>query len=186
MPDDGAQRRRAVLVTLAAFVLAGVVAGLVWPHLVPHPRMVATDQGPVPLTELDAGRLIAMDGWYAVLAAGLGALGGIGLFTAFRRHGPWVVGAVAAGSVLAAAVMLVVGTYVGSGEVILAWAPDATAGTRLRAPVSVRAYGVVAVWPLAALIPVLVLSWLLPWGPGPTRAVHRRRAPRRQPPAPPG
>lgn len=172
-----ASRNRAILLTLAIFAIAGVVAGLVWPQLISHPRMMMTEQGPFPVSEGAAGQLFGMDGWYAVLGAGLGLVAGVIAFVWFRRHAAWTVAAIAVGSGIAAGLSLVVGTYAGSGEVILAWSPDAGAGTVLQAPTSIRAYGVLAVWPLAALVPALVLAWLLPWDlDPPSEVIHNPEA----------
>lgn len=153
-------RLKAVLVILGVFVLAGVGSGLVWPHLVPQVQMVMTDVGPFPLSEAEAGQLMAMDGTYAALAGILGLLLGTTLFMIFQRRGPAVVVAMAIGAGLAAALALTVGSYLAGGELVLAWQPHAEVGTELAAPLGLHAYGVMLIWPIAALAPIVPLVWL--------------------------
>lgn len=166
-------RLKAVLVILGAFVVAGVGSGLAWPHLVPQVQMVMTDIGPFPVSEAEAGQLMAMDGSYAALAGILGLLLGTTLFTIFQRRGPAVVVALAIGAGLAAALALTVGSYLSGGELVLAWQPHAEVGTQLNAPLGLHAYGVMLIWPIAALAPIVPLVWLTwreRWGA--ERAVH--------------
>lgn len=138
---------------------AGVVAGLVWPHLVPEVEMQMTELGPYPVSETEAGELMVMDGWFALLGGGLGLLCGSVLATVFLRYGSIMVLALLGGSCAAALLAFTVGTIGGNGEVVLAWNPQASPGTSLTAPLQLHAYGVALLWPIATLAPVAPLAW---------------------------
>jgi hypothetical protein len=153
-------RLKAALVVVVVFVVAGVASGLAWPHLVPQVQMVMTDLGPFPVSEAEAGQLMAMDGTYAGLAGILGLLLGTTLFMIFQRRGPAIVGAIAVGAGLAAALALTVGSFSSAGELVLAWQPHAEVGTELAAPLGLHAYGVMLIWPIAAIAPIVPLVWL--------------------------
>jgi hypothetical protein len=177
-------RVKAVLVIVGVFVLAGVVSGLVWPHLVPQVQMVMTDLGPFPVDETEAGQLMVMDGTYAGLAGVLGLVLGTTLFMIFQRRGPAIVIALAVGAGLAAALALTVGSFSSGGELVLAWQPRAEVGTQLDAPLGLHAYGVMLIWPIASLAPIVPLVWLTwreRWGA--ERVVHTSH--RTDEPAPP-
>lgn len=163
-PAPSATVARTVALVVGAFALAGVAAGVAWSRLAGRTgpvEMFMTQFGPYPSSEVDAGQLVAMDGWYAVVGAVGGLVLGAIFYGAFHRHGLWVVAALTVGGLLAAAVALAVGTFVANDDVVVAWQPDAEIGHALRAPLTLRAYGAMVVWPLAALLPVLVIGWLV-------------------------
>lgn len=155
-------RARVLAVLVGPLVLVGLVAGVIWPFLLPDVQMQMTTVGPYPVSELDASGLMAMDGWFAVLAGVGGLLTGSVLATVLMRHGWLLVFGLLVGAVLAAAVMLTVGSLIGNGELLLQWEPDAAPGAELLAPVQLHAYGVALVWPVAVLSPVLPLA-LFAW-----------------------
>lgn len=155
-----AARRRAVFIVFAVFAGLGIVAGLLWPHLVTKVEMVMTEIGPYPLSEETAGQLMAMDAWFAALAAGAALVAGAILASFYLQYDTATVLALLGASTLAAVLALVVGSLSGSGELLLAWDPKVPVETRLTAPLMLHAYGVLLVWPIAALAPVLPLAWL--------------------------
>src|SRR5690606_23605427 len=88
----------AIGLTCAAFAVAGVVAGLVWARLGIRGEPIEAfmyDGEPIFTDEVAAARLFAMDGTFAVGGAATGLMLGAALYMAFRRHGPWIVGALA-------------------------------------------------------------------------------------------
>ncbi|HEY6738919.1 MAG TPA: hypothetical protein VI076_08720 [Actinopolymorphaceae bacterium] len=170
--ESRAGRRRAVLVIVTVLGSLGLIAGLVWPHVVPRVDMIMTSVGPYPVSEAEAASLMAMDGWYAVFAGIGGVLAGAVLGGLYLRHGLTTLFALLGGSILAAVLALVVGSVSESGELLLAWDPRVPADTEITAPLMLHAYGVLLVWPIATLAPLLPLAWL-GWEDGD----HRRYAP---------
>lgn len=152
-------RRRAFVVCVVVLALAGVVSGLVWPLLVPDVELRMTHVGPYPASEHDAGLLAAMDSWYAVLGGVAGVLLGAVLGTLYLRHGVVTVVALLVGGVVAALASFVIGELVANGAVILRWEPDLPVGASMQAPLMLRAYGFLLVWPVAVLAPLLPLAW---------------------------
>jgi MFS family permease len=169
--SDGPDRRRpaasrpsrtagAVAVILLVLAVGGVGVGLVWAAVAPSVDMAMTQIGPVPVSELDAGRIVAMDAWYAVLGGGAGLLLGAVLATVFLRHGAAMVVALAVGACLAAVLAYAAGSLAANGELVLRWAPDAAPETLLSSPLILHAYGFLFVWPVAVLASVVPLAWL--------------------------
>jgi hypothetical protein len=169
--SDGPGRRRrpapragrsagAVVVIVLVLGLAGVGIGLAWAALAPSVQMAMTQVGVVPISELDAGRVVAMDSWYAVLGGGAGLVLGAVLASVFLRHGVAMVIALLVGASLAAVLAYISGSLAANGEIVLRWQPDAQPDTLLSAPLMLHAYGFLLVWPLAVLAPVIPLAWL--------------------------
>lgn len=167
LPAAGRQGGRlgltgAMATIVGVFVLIGIAVGVVWPQLVAQPKMLMIrDIGVQPVSEDDAAKLITMDGWYALLGMSACVVAGASLYVVFRRFGGWTVLAQFVGAGLAAFIAVVVGTVIGNNEVILAWQPDAEVGSTLQAPVALHSYGVMALWAIAAVLPVLPLILLL-------------------------
>lgn len=145
---------------VSVFLVSGILVGLIWPHLVPDVEMVMTQVGPYPVTEADAGELMSMDAWYALLGGGAALLVGAVLGASYIRFGVVTVLALLAGACVAAVAALAVGSLSAGGEVLLAWEPKVPERTELTAPLMLHAYGVMLVWPVAALAPMIPLAWL--------------------------
>jgi hypothetical protein len=158
-----------ILVVLGSFLLAGVAAGLLWPHLVEPVLVSRTDAG-ISTDELALAHRFSNDGWYAVLAA----VGGLGLglvTTAWRRtHEVVTLLVVVAGALLAALVSAQLGHLLGpeDPDIVLA---GAEAGATAPDVVRVTAEAVYLVWPIAALVGALLVLSSAPGEP-----LLRRRA----------
>jgi hypothetical protein len=145
------------VVILGVFLLAGLAAGVLWPHLV-HPVSVTRTNAGIVTGELDLSHRIDNDGWYSVL----GAVGGLVLgvvLTLWRRTNEVVtVLLVTSGAFLAAWVSAVVGTALGPEDPQKALAHAAVGAT---APdrVTVSAHAAYFVWPIAAVAGALVVLW---------------------------
>lgn len=145
------------VVVLGAFLLVGLVAGVLWPHLVQPVDVTRTSAGIV-TGELDLSHRIDNDGWYSVL----GALGGLVLgivLTLWRRTNEVVtVLLVTSGAFLAAWVAAKVGTALGPDNPQKALAHAAVGAT---APdrVTVSAHAAYLVWPIAAVVGAVVVLW---------------------------
>jgi len=152
-------RRRAWVVIVVVMALAGLLSGIVWAFAAPEVHHVMTELGPVPETELEADRLVGMDGWYGILAGGVGLVVGAFLAASYLRHGVTMVLALLVGSSAAAILSVVMGSLVANGAIVFDFEPRVPPGSRLVAPLTLHAYGFMLVWPIAALAPVVPLAW---------------------------
>jgi hypothetical protein len=150
---------RAFLIIVGVFAVLGIAAGVVWQQMAPQVEMRMTEIGPYPVSELEAGQLMSMDGWYAALAGCLGLIAGSVLATIFLKHAWTMVLSLLAGACLAAILAFTIGTVMGNGEIIVAWQPEAKLWAPLSAPLQLHAYGVALIWPIAALAPIVPLAW---------------------------
>lgn len=149
-----------VLVILGVFAVAGLVVGIVWPHIVEPVRVTRTSLGLL-TGEPALAKRFDTDGWFIVLGGGVGLVLGA-LMTWWRRADEVVtVVAVAVGAALAAAVAAWVGHQLG---------PDDPATVLRHAKVGATALDVVTVhtkaayfvWPVMALVGALVVLWSRP------------------------
>jgi len=141
------------LVTVAVTVLAGAPVGLLWAALAPRfaDAAVAAGQGASAATA--GAALLAVDASYlgAVVVAGLAT--GVLTWRLGSQHGPAVVVGLTVGGLVAGSVAMSVGGLVGSrplGE-LLASGQDLTG-----LAVDLRATAVIAGWPVASLLVVVV------------------------------
>jgi hypothetical protein len=74
-------RLRACLVIVLTLAVAGAGCGVAWAVAAPDIELIMTQLGPFPGSELDAGRIVAMDSWYAVLGSVTGLVVGAVLAT---------------------------------------------------------------------------------------------------------
>ncbi len=149
-----------VLVVLAVFAAAGAGLGWLWFHVWQQPTGTVVRHVWYP-DEEGLRDVFDATGWYVVLAAGGGVVVG-GLATAFGRRSPLVtLVAVAAGSLLAAWVMLKVGLAL-SPEDPQTLAKTAADGAKLRGRLSLEgANSPYLAWPLGSLVTLMVLNFLL-------------------------
>lgn len=146
---SAARRLRPALQLLAGSAALGLALGAAWVWVTPRPRYRVVAGGVV-VDELTTGAFVAADGWFAVLAL----LGGVLCALLARRYGDGPAG-VLAGLVLGGALGAVLAWRVG-----LALAPDDLAvlsagvdvGNRFEGGLTLRAHGVLLLWPLAALV----------------------------------
>jgi hypothetical protein len=153
-------RLRACLVIVLTLAVAGAGCGVAWAVAAPDIELIMTQLGPFPGSELDAGRIVAMDSWYAVLGSVTGLVVGAVLATVYLRHGVAMVVALVAGAGLAALLALTVGGLVANGTLDWAAEPAAPVDTAVAAPLRLHAYGCLLAWPIAVLAPVVPLAWL--------------------------
>lgn len=155
-----APRLLGLVLVVVAFGLVGVLAGLLWPQLV-DPVMVTRTGAGTATGEVDLSERFDNDGWYSVLAAGLGLLLGV-LLTLWlrRRREPEVPALVAVlvGAALAAWLMARVGTAVGPSDPVTVLA-DAEIGANAPDRVRVSAGAAYLVWPIAAVAGALAVLW---------------------------
>ena len=160
MTEDDQQRRRVgrdVAVIVGVFLLAGVVVGLVWPHLFDPAVAVRTPEG-ISTDEVQLGKEFASDGWFIVLGMGVGLV--LGLLLMLTRHTHEVVSllAIVAAAAAAAYVAAQLGAAVGPADPasILEKADvGASAPTQVRLESSVG----YLIWPLFAALGALLVLW---------------------------
>ena len=162
-PGTGTSSRsdllRDVVIVLGWFVVAGVVAGLVWWRLVDLPQ--ATREGGSVVVEADQlGRQVNIDGWFLVIALVVGLLSGL-LLLFWRERDPLVmVVLVTLGAGLAGIIASRLGRWLGPGsaEDALRHAAD---GAHASMPLQIHASGVYWAWPAAAALGALVYLWII-------------------------
>lgn len=153
------QSRTAVRV-LAVVTLLGAPAGLVWAALAPRLDLVVS-AGTLTLLHSESEALIADDGYFLFITAGLGVLTGLAVYLVTRRrHGPGAVLGLAAGGLTASAVAAQVGERLYRGSFEAAARTATHAGDHVRLFVAVRADGVLLGWSFAA-VAVYLLAVLL-------------------------
>ena len=161
-PDRGSGRGgalRDVLVVLAWFVVAGVVAGLVWWQATPS-AMATTSNGSVVVEADQLGKQVATDGWFFVVSAVGGLASGLGLLAWRRRDPLLMVALVTAGGGLASYLTLRLGALLGPGSEIAALRgkPD---GAHAPLQLELHASGMALVFPIAAALGALIYLWVL-------------------------
>jgi hypothetical protein len=157
---EGRRVLKDVAIVLLAFLLAAVVVGVLWPHLV-DPVQVVRDKAGLLTDETALGQRFDTVGWYSLLAGGFGLVLGAAL-TAWRRTDEVVtLVAVVAGACLAAWLSAKIGTWLGPADpkqVLAAAKIGATAPDRVVLGAEV-AY---LVWPISALIGAGAVLWSRP------------------------
>jgi hypothetical protein len=148
--------RDAAVVTVW-FLVAGVVAAVLWWQLTPLPVFTRTRQGAV-MDQVQLGGQVAIDGWYFLLAAGLGVASGV-VLTAWRRHDPVAtVVLVTAGAVGAAWLAIWLGLRLGPGDPHLQMA-HLEIGQHAPVRLRLTSRGEWLVWPMAALLGCVGVLW---------------------------
>jgi hypothetical protein len=145
-------------------VLLGAPAGLLWSALAPRLTVTLTAQGPSAPDLQSTKAFIGADGTFLVIALLAGLLcGGLAWWFA-RRGGPWTVGALVLGGLLAAAVASHVGLMPGSDAAIAALSDPAHhssgsfelfLGRRESDGLHMRAPWAAVGWPVGALLAFL-------------------------------
>lgn len=103
---------KAVLVTVAVFLVAGVVAGWAWQQFSPLAQYTVDEQGGS-LGEEQMTRIFGPDGTYTAIGFVTALVLGGALFWWLRNYGPWSVAIVALGACLGSGVAWGVGMLLG-------------------------------------------------------------------------
>jgi len=146
-----------VVVILGVFAVAGLLAGVLWPHLVAPVKVTRTDFGLL-TGETALSNRFATDGWFAVLGAGIGLVLG-GLLTWWRHADEMVtVIAVAIGAALASVIAAWVGHQLGPEDPTTVLRHAKVGATALDV-VKVTTKSAYFVWPVMALVGALLVLW---------------------------
>ena len=151
-----------VLVALAAFVVAAVVVGALWPQLVDPVVVEVTELGLL-TDEVALGERFDTVGWYSLLGAGSGLLLGAILTARGRAHEVATLLAVLAGACLAAWLSARVGTWLGPGDAEQALA-GAEPGSTAEERITLTTDAAYLTWPIAALLGSTLVLWSRPGG----------------------
>ena len=146
-----------VLVVLASFVVAGLVAGALWPQLVDPVVVEVTDLGLL-TDEVALGERFDTVGWYSLLGGGFGLLLGAVLTARRRAHEVATLLAVLVGAGLAAWLSARVGTWLGPGDAERALAGAAT-GSTAEEQIRLTTDAAYLSWPIAAVFGATLVLW---------------------------
>jgi heme/copper-type cytochrome/quinol oxidase subunit 2 len=150
---------RDVVVVLAWFLVAGLVAGVVWWLVADPPQATRAAEGVV-VEPQELTKQVSIDGWYFVVAAVGGLLSGIALLAWRHRDPLLMVVLVTLGGGLAALVSLRLGHLLGPGAVLEALRGKPQ-GAHALEPLTLHATGMEWVWPATAAMGALVHLWVL-------------------------
>ena len=152
------RRRSAVEIgcVLAAFALAGAVAGFIWERVWTPATGVVVDHQWRPADALALQQQFSGTGWYVVVGAAAGLLVGLVATLLVDRVPVLTLVGVVAGSALAAWVMLRVGVALGPADPS-GLAASADDGTRLPAQLEVSGRSPFIAVPLGALLGLVIV-----------------------------
>ena len=146
-----------VLVVLGTFVVLGVLCGVLWWVLAPTPVFTKV-RGGGSMDEVDLGQQFGAVAWYVAIAAVAGLVSSIVLTWTRDRDPLLLAGLLLLGSVVAAALMALVGHVLGPGDpqAVLDTAP---LGARVPDQLHVAARAAYLAWPVSVLLGCLVVLW---------------------------
>ncbi|MGY1593766.1 DUF2567 domain-containing protein [Geodermatophilus sp. SYSU D00708] len=148
---------RSALGVAGVLLVCGLPAGLLWWALAPRARFEVTGDGPVPIGRPSAELLVADDGVFTLVLAGLGLLAGVLAWRLRRRRGVAVLLALAVGTLLAAVLAWQLGQLLGpppTQEQLADVGAAVTTGLRLNSPAAL------AIGPFCAVLAYLLAALL--------------------------
>lgn len=156
---------------VAVIVLLGAPAGLVWSRVAPRLTVTVTDQGGDAPDLLSSKAFIGADASYLLIMVAMGVACGLLAWRFVRRSGPFAVGGLVVGGLLAALVAAEVGLRPGSDEALEALSE--TSGFRgevelylgrkdAEDELSLRAPWAAVGWPVGACVTFLALAFRRP------------------------
>lgn len=152
--------QRCVLVSVLTCLVIGGIGGVVWKLIVTLPYYSVGAEGKASTTERMLTDFVAPDAWFSVVAAFGGLLIGL-LGLRFVRLG-WPAVLVTAVSAVAAALLCWgVGILMGPSDFIGRLA-RAMPGDQVPIDFTLQAPVAIAIWPFAAIVPLLLWSSLAP------------------------
>ena len=141
-------------VILGGMVVIGIVCGFVWSRVVTPPQLIRFETS-IGQDELQLSRVFAMDGWYAIVAAGGGLLGGITFGLLRKRDALVTLLLILVGCVAAAFLMKVTGHVLGPDDPSAALR-KAAVGTHAEGQLELNSFAPYLAWPLGALFGALI------------------------------
>jgi hypothetical protein len=170
-PFDASPAAAGVSLAIAAgTALLGLAAGYLWSLAAPRALLVMVSPGAADLVQTETTAFIAADLIFCLIALAGGVISGVlGYLLGVRRYGPLPMAGLLAGALAAAFLARWAGEQAGLAGFhhLLATLP---AGGHLRDPLTLRATGAMAFWPLAACLTAGGMEAFA------TRVQHRHRA----------
>jgi hypothetical protein len=145
---------------IAGLALVGVIGALVWGWAAPTNHYQINDSGQLAVLSTEPEQLIAVDGWFAIIASVIGLVAGFRVWWHTRGHEPGAVGGLLVGGLIGSLTMLGAGALLREGN--LDDAASAASGTRLHSGLTVHTPGVMIFMSITALLLWVVLDLLLP------------------------
>lgn len=159
----------ALIATVAASVLLGLLTGLIWSAVAPRALLVVQGRGVGYVLNTETDAFIVADAWFCLLTAIAGLICGlVGYLVAVHRYGALPLAGLLLGGVAGSWLAMWIGQQQGLARFRLQLATS-PAGTRLREPLVLGGHGALAFWPL--LVGLVVGSVEVV-----SQAIDRRRA----------
>jgi hypothetical protein len=159
----------ALIATVAASVLLGLLTGLIWSALAPRALLVVQGRGVAYVLNTETDAFIVADAWFCLLTAIAGLICGlVGYLVAVHRYGALPLAGLLLGGVAGSWLAMWIGQQQGLARFRLQLVTS-PAGTRLREPLVLGGHGALAFWPL--LVGLVVGSVEVV-----SQAIDRRRA----------
>jgi MFS family permease len=147
---------KAIAVTIAAFLLAGAIAGWAWQQFAPLAKYTVDENGGS-LGEEQMTKVFGPDGLFTAIGFLTAlVLGGL-LFWWLRNYGPWAVGIVVLGSGLGAGVAWGVGMLLGH-DPLQPRLEASKPGDLLDAPLELHTWTPLAAWLVGAALAAAILA----------------------------
>ncbi|GAA2225493.1 MULTISPECIES: hypothetical protein [Kitasatospora] len=148
----------AAVLTVAG-VLLGVVVGLLWLWLAPRVMLVAASDA-IRYVDPEGEQRAGADSLFALLGLAAGAVSALAAFllTRARGGGVAVAAGLTAGGVLGSLLAWQLGVRLGPSTDVVANAKAAGMGVQFSAALQLGAKGALMVWPMTALVVLLILS----------------------------
>jgi hypothetical protein len=151
---------RAVAVTFAVFVIAGLAAGWAWQRYAPVARYVVDESGGS-MNEEEMTRVFGPDGLFVSIGFLTAVVLAAALFWWLRDNGPQAVAVVVLGSAAGSGTAWALGMLLGH-EPLDPRLAAAKPGDLVAAPLELHGWSAVASWPVGAALAVAIiaaLSW---------------------------
>lgn len=157
----GAAELRMGAVLLVALAVLGLIVGLVWGHVAPRAvyTVVDTQQKLAQQNNVESEAQVGVDGWFALLGAGVGLVTG---FVAWRwrgSRGPFLVLALAVASLLGAVIAWRFGLWIGRHPTHAELQPIFDRkGTTFKPAIKMQAKGALFFQPLGAVLAAVLCA----------------------------
>lgn len=150
---------RAAVVVVVALAIVGLLVGLVWAHVAPRALYTVVDvkQRLAQQNDVESEAQVGVDGWFALIGAGVGLLTGAVAWRWRSARGPFLMVVLAVASLLSAVIAWRFGLWVGRHptQTQLQTIFDKV-GNTFRPPIKMRAKAALFFQPVGAVIAALV------------------------------
>lgn len=152
---------RSVVVQGVAAALLGALAGALWNWVVDLPGYTVGEDGVATMSERQLVGLFTVDYWFSVIGLLVGLLLGVWAWMTIGRRGWWVVVVAVLTSALAGIIAWRIGEALGPQH-FEERLGRATQGQVVPVDFALSAHSALAMWPLGAVIPIMIASAFLP------------------------